>query len=161
MVAAKDGVTAVPASPIQKLVDTTGAGDLFAAGFLFGLVRNAGYENAGRLGALAAAEVIQHIGARPQVSLKESGKAEWAAGLGRVFLSSSWPGLTRPSTASLYVKNVDARDKPGHDGVLCRDFVPHAVFAAFNPSFVSTASRIKNFWIFPVTVIGNSSTNST
>ncbi len=71
VVAAKDGVTAVPAFPIQKLVDTTGAGDLFAAGFLFGLVRNAGYEAAGRLGALAAAEVIQHIGARPQVSLKE------------------------------------------------------------------------------------------
>ena len=57
--------------PDRQLVDTTGAGDLFAAGFLFGLVRNAGYENAGRLGALAAAEVIQHIGARPQVSLKE------------------------------------------------------------------------------------------
>ncbi len=54
-----------------KLVDTTGAGDLFAAGFLFGLVRDAGHEDAGRLGALAAAEVIQHIGARPQVSLKE------------------------------------------------------------------------------------------
>jgi sugar/nucleoside kinase (ribokinase family) len=71
MVASKEGVVAVPASPIDKLVDTTGAGDLFAAGFLFGLVRNAGYENAGRLGALAAAEVIQHIGARPQVSLKE------------------------------------------------------------------------------------------
>ncbi len=71
VVASKDGVVAVPAFPIQKLVDTTGAGDLFAAGFLFGLVRNAGFENAGRLGALAAAEVIQHIGARPQVSLKE------------------------------------------------------------------------------------------
>src|ERR1700686_131922 len=71
VVASKDGVTAVPAFPIEKMVDTTGAGDLFAAGFLFGLVRNAGYENAGRLGALAAAEVIQHIGARPQVSLKE------------------------------------------------------------------------------------------
>src|SRR5215208_4104012 len=71
VVAAEDGVTAVPAFPIQKLVDTTGAGDLFAAGFLFGLVRDAGYEAAGRLGALAAAEVIQHIGARPQVSLKE------------------------------------------------------------------------------------------
>src|SRR5438309_7995279 len=70
VVAAKDGVTAVPAFPIEKLVDTTGAGDLFAAGFLFGLVRNAGYEACGRLGALAAAEVIQHIGARPQVSLK-------------------------------------------------------------------------------------------
>jgi sugar/nucleoside kinase (ribokinase family) len=71
VVVSKDGVVAVPASPIKELVDTTGAGDLFAAGFLFGLVRNAGYENAGRLGALAAAEVIQHIGARPQVSLKE------------------------------------------------------------------------------------------
>jgi sugar/nucleoside kinase (ribokinase family) len=71
VVAAKDGVTSAPAFPIQKLVDTTGAGDLFAAGFLFGLVRNAGHEMCGRLGALAAAEVIQHIGARPQVSLKE------------------------------------------------------------------------------------------
>jgi sugar/nucleoside kinase (ribokinase family) len=71
VVASKDSVVAAPAFPIGRLVDTTGAGDLFAAGFLFGLVRNAGYENAGRLGALAAAEVIQHIGARPQVSLKE------------------------------------------------------------------------------------------
>jgi sugar/nucleoside kinase (ribokinase family) len=74
VVASKDGVTAVPAFPVQRIVDTTGAGDLFAAGFLFGLVRGAGYENAGRLGALAAAEVIQHIGARPQTSLKELAK---------------------------------------------------------------------------------------
>jgi adenosine kinase len=71
VVASRDGVTAVPAFPIESLLDTTGAGDLFAAGFLFGLSRGAGHENAGRLGALAAAEVIQHIGARPQVSLKE------------------------------------------------------------------------------------------
>src|SRR3954447_1115652 len=71
VVTTKDGLTAVPAARIEKLVDTTGAGDLFAAGFLFGLVRGAGYENCGRLGALAAAEVIQHIGARPQVSLKQ------------------------------------------------------------------------------------------
>jgi sugar/nucleoside kinase (ribokinase family) len=71
VVASKDDVTAVPAFPIEKMVDTTGAGDLFAAGFLFGLVRGAGYDNAGRLGALAAAEVIQHIGARPQTSLKQ------------------------------------------------------------------------------------------
>jgi sugar/nucleoside kinase (ribokinase family) len=71
VVASTDGVIAVPAFPIRAMVDTTGAGDLFAAGFLFGLVRDAGYENAGRLGALAAAEVIQHIGARPQTSLKE------------------------------------------------------------------------------------------
>jgi sugar/nucleoside kinase (ribokinase family) len=71
VVATRDGVTAVPAFPVETLIDTTGAGDLFAAGFLFGLVRGAGYENAGKLGALAAAEVIQHIGARPQVSLKQ------------------------------------------------------------------------------------------
>jgi sugar/nucleoside kinase (ribokinase family) len=71
VVASKDGVIAVPAAPIESIVDTTGAGDLFAAGFLFGHVRSLGFENAGKLGALAAAEVIQHIGARPQVSLKE------------------------------------------------------------------------------------------
>ena len=75
VVASTDGLIAVPAFPIDKMVDTTGAGDLFAAGFLFGLVRGAGHQNAGRLGALAAAEVIQHIGARPQVSLKELAQA--------------------------------------------------------------------------------------
>src|SRR3954452_15975937 len=74
VVASKDGIVEVGAFPVKKLVDTTGAGDLFAAGFLFGLVRGASYENAGKLGALAAAEVIQHIGARPQVSLKELAK---------------------------------------------------------------------------------------
>jgi sugar/nucleoside kinase (ribokinase family) len=74
VVASTDGVIAVPAFPIEKMVDTTGAGDLFAAGFLFGLVRGAGHEAAGKLGALAAAEVIQHIGARPLVSLKELAK---------------------------------------------------------------------------------------
>jgi sugar/nucleoside kinase (ribokinase family) len=74
VVASKEGVVAVPAFPVSKIVDTTGAGDLFAAGFLFGLVRGAGHEAAGRLGALAAAEVIQHIGARPQTSLKELAK---------------------------------------------------------------------------------------
>jgi sugar/nucleoside kinase (ribokinase family) len=71
VVVSSAGVISVPAFPINKVVDTTGAGDLFAAGFLFGLSRGAGHENAGKLGGLAAAEVIQHIGARPQVSLKE------------------------------------------------------------------------------------------
>ncbi|MDB5567470.1 MAG: PfkB [Tardiphaga sp.] len=74
MVASKEGVVEVPAFPIDKLVDTTGAGDLFAAGFLFGLVRGADHKTCGKLAALAAAEVIQHIGARPQVSLKELAK---------------------------------------------------------------------------------------
>ena len=71
VVASKDSVTAVPAFAVDKIVDTTGAGDLFAAGFLFGLARGVGHQMAARLGALAAAEVIQHIGARPQTSLKE------------------------------------------------------------------------------------------
>ncbi|MEH2472421.1 sugar/nucleoside kinase (ribokinase family) [Nitrobacteraceae bacterium AZCC 2161] len=74
MVASKEGVVEVPAFPIDKLVDTTGAGDLFAAGFLFGMVRGADHKTCGKLAALAAAEVIQHIGARPQVSLKELAK---------------------------------------------------------------------------------------
>ncbi|MGC2775665.1 MAG: adenosine kinase [Bradyrhizobium sp.] len=71
VVVSNDGILSVPAHPIETLVDTTGAGDLFAAGFLFGLVRKTGYEAAGRFGGLAAAEVIQHIGARPQASLKD------------------------------------------------------------------------------------------
>ena len=60
----------VPAEAIDKLVDTTGAGDLFAAGFLFGTARGRGLEQSLRLGAIAAAEVIQHYGARPEADLK-------------------------------------------------------------------------------------------
>jgi sugar/nucleoside kinase (ribokinase family) len=60
---------AAPAFPVGAVVDTTGAGDLFAAGFLFGTARGMGDERAARLGALAAAEVISHIGARPEKSL--------------------------------------------------------------------------------------------
>jgi adenosine kinase len=66
-----DGIEAVPAFPVERVVDTTGAGDLFAAGFLSGLARGADDRTCGRLGALAAGEVIQHIGARPETSLKE------------------------------------------------------------------------------------------
>jgi sugar/nucleoside kinase (ribokinase family) len=60
---------AVPAFSVETVVDTTGAGDLFAAGFLFGTARGMGDERAARLGALAAAEVISHLGARPEKSL--------------------------------------------------------------------------------------------
>jgi sugar/nucleoside kinase (ribokinase family) len=62
---------AVPAFPIERVVDTTGAGDLFAAGFLSGLARGADDRTCGRLGALAAAEVIGHLGARPEASLRD------------------------------------------------------------------------------------------
>ena len=75
VVVAKDVVTPVPAYPVKQVVDTTGAGDLFAAGFLFGIVRGLNHKQCGRLGALAAAEVIQHIGARPQASLKALAQA--------------------------------------------------------------------------------------
>jgi sugar/nucleoside kinase (ribokinase family) len=60
----------VPAEPIERLVDTTGAGDLFAAGFLAGEARELGLETSLRLGAIAAAEVIQHYGARPETDLR-------------------------------------------------------------------------------------------
>jgi adenosine kinase len=62
---------AVPAHPVERMLDATGAGDLFAAGFLVGMARGADYRTSARLGALAAAEVIQHLGARPEVSLKD------------------------------------------------------------------------------------------
>jgi sugar/nucleoside kinase (ribokinase family) len=51
------------------VVDVTGAGDLYAAGFLYGLTRGLPLETCGQLGSLAAAEVIGHIGARPEMSL--------------------------------------------------------------------------------------------
>jgi sugar/nucleoside kinase (ribokinase family) len=69
--AARGGERAeVPAEPIDSLVDTTGAGDLFAAGFLLGTARGKKLEDSLRLGAIAAAEVIQHYGARPEKDLK-------------------------------------------------------------------------------------------
>jgi sugar/nucleoside kinase (ribokinase family) len=60
----------VPAEPIRELIDTTGAGDLFAAGFLAGEARSSSLEQSLKLGAIAAAEVIQHYGARPEANLR-------------------------------------------------------------------------------------------
>jgi sugar/nucleoside kinase (ribokinase family) len=64
-------VHVVDAVPVARVVDTTGAGDQFAAGFLYGLTHGRGLADCGRLGSLAAAEVISHYGARPEVSLKD------------------------------------------------------------------------------------------
>lgn len=61
----------VKAEPVEKVVDTTGAGDQYAAGFMFGLSRNRPLQQCGQLASLAAAEVISHYGPRPQVSLKD------------------------------------------------------------------------------------------
>ena len=69
VVAGESGRVTVPAAPVGRVVDTTGAGDSFAAGFLYGVVNDLGPETSARLGGLAAAEVVAHMGARPQADL--------------------------------------------------------------------------------------------
>ena len=71
VIVAGDDIHVVDAAPVDKVVDTTGAGDLFAAGFLYGLTRDRSLVDCGRIGGLAAAEIIGHYGARPEVSLKK------------------------------------------------------------------------------------------
>ncbi|MGZ8406792.1 MAG: adenosine kinase [Caulobacteraceae bacterium] len=70
IVAAAECVT-VKAEPVERVIDTTGAGDQYAAGFLFGHARGRSLEECGRLGSIAAAEVISHYGPRPLVRLKD------------------------------------------------------------------------------------------
>ncbi len=70
-----DDVHAAPACSVNKVVDVTGAGDLFASGFLHGFTTGKPLPHCAQLGALAAAEVISHIGARPEVSLKAHARA--------------------------------------------------------------------------------------
>jgi sugar/nucleoside kinase (ribokinase family) len=69
VVATAESVVAAPAFPVEEVVDTTGAGDLFAAGFFAGYTQGLPHEKSAALGALAAAEVISHVGARPQRAL--------------------------------------------------------------------------------------------
>jgi sugar/nucleoside kinase (ribokinase family) len=66
----------VAAEPVEKIVDTTGAGDQYAAGFMFGLSRGRPLRECGQLASLAAAEVISHYGPRPQVSLAKLAAAK-------------------------------------------------------------------------------------
>ena len=61
---------AVPAAPVSKIVDTTGAGDLYASGFLHGFTHGKPLAECARLGGIAAAEIISHVGARPETPLK-------------------------------------------------------------------------------------------
>ena len=65
----------IGADLVARVVDTTGAGDLFAAGFLYGIATDRGPERAARLGSLAAAEIIGHVGARPEVDLRALARA--------------------------------------------------------------------------------------
>src|ERR671921_172498 len=71
LIVSRGETRAVPAFPVERVVDTTGAGDLFASGFLAGLVKNLDLTDCARLGGLAAAEIISHLGARPQANLRE------------------------------------------------------------------------------------------
>jgi sugar/nucleoside kinase (ribokinase family) len=70
VVVTPDGVVPVTAHPVVEVVDTTGAGDLYAAGFLYGLTHGRSLGECGRLGSVAAAEVIAHVGARPNLPLR-------------------------------------------------------------------------------------------
>jgi sugar/nucleoside kinase (ribokinase family) len=70
VIVANGETIAIAPEPVHKVVDVTGAGDLYASGFLYGLTQGLPLEMCGRLGSLAAAEVIGHIGARPEVSLR-------------------------------------------------------------------------------------------
>lgn len=65
-----DEIHVIDAEPVAHVVDTTGAGDFFAAGFLYGLTQGRGLHDCGRLGSVCAAEVIGHYGARPEADLK-------------------------------------------------------------------------------------------
>ena len=71
MAIAGEETVKVPAAKVERVVDLTGAGDLYASGFLYGLAREFDYAVCCELGGLAAAEVITHIGARPETPLKE------------------------------------------------------------------------------------------
>ena len=64
-------VISVKAQPVSKVIDTTGAGDQYAAGFLFGLARGRPMAECAKLGHIAAGEVISHYGPRPLVALKD------------------------------------------------------------------------------------------
>lgn len=70
MVITREAIVDIAVEPVNHVVDTTGAGDLFAAGFLFGYTNGFDLAESGRLGALAASEVISHVGPRPLVELK-------------------------------------------------------------------------------------------
>ncbi|MGV3652136.1 MAG: adenosine kinase, partial [Devosia sp.] len=79
MVVANGEVISVPAYPVADVVDVTGAGDLFASGFLLGLSRGQPLEMALKAGCLAASEVISHIGARPVADLRALAEREGVA----------------------------------------------------------------------------------
>jgi len=94
MIVAGDDTVTVAAAPVDDVVDTTGAGDLYAAGFLYGLTHGADLHRCGELGSICAAEVISHVGARPQQQLAE-------------LVASSEPRKSSPGGAGLRLRAAD------------------------------------------------------
>lgn len=71
IIAAGDETHSIDVTPVERVVDSTGAGDLYAAGFLYGITHGYDLPSSGRIGAIAAAEIISHVGARPETRLQE------------------------------------------------------------------------------------------
>ena len=71
IIAAGDETHNIDIEPVERVVDTTGAGDLYAAGFLYGVTHGYDLPSCGRIGAIAAAEIISHVGARPETQLQD------------------------------------------------------------------------------------------
>ena len=69
VIIANDKTYTIAAAPVARVVDTTGAGDLYAAGVLFGLTKGLPLPTCGAIGSLCAAEIISHVGARPEAAL--------------------------------------------------------------------------------------------
>ena len=76
MIAEGDEFHVIEAHKVDRVVDATGAGDLFASGFLYGYTQGRPLADCGRLGAMAAAEIISHVGARPETTLRELAKSQ-------------------------------------------------------------------------------------
>ena len=95
---------------MDKIVDLTGAGDLYAAGFLYGLSRGFPHEVCGRLGSLAAAEVISHVGARPVEFAQAARRPGGSCGLSFPTSFQGWP--SQPLAVEEVARLPEERDTP-------------------------------------------------
>ena len=93
----------VAASAVARVVDTTGAGDLYASGFLYGLTHGLPLPTCGGIGSLCAAEIISHVGARPETALS---RLAAEAGLVLSLIPSPWPPAGEPAGVRMDIRNI-------------------------------------------------------